>query len=146
MKPSNKFDRQLIDIYIQEVSNLISIYPMMFTVDNGGTTPKKITKAFLEGIYPLPFRQVVTDKGPETLKSAINTIYVEYDKFANYNEILALQPTTATPPSSEGKIADVAIKITSITNFFTKKFFQIANYQNIVMLKTVYNSVCCARV
>ena len=64
---------------------------MMFTVDNGGTTPKNFTKAFLEGIYPPPFRQIVTDKGLETLKSAIKAIYVEFDKFAHYNEILALQ-------------------------------------------------------
>jgi hypothetical protein len=94
MKQSNSFNRQKIDIYIQEVNNLIVKYPRMSTVDCGGTTPKNFTKAFLDGIYPLPFRRAVHDKGPETLQSAIKAIYGEFDKFAHYNhykEILALQ-------------------------------------------------------
>jgi hypothetical protein len=41
-KENEKYYRQAIDIYIQSVTNLIAKYPMMFKLDNGGTTPKTL--------------------------------------------------------------------------------------------------------
>ena len=39
---AQKFNRQAIDIYIQSVTNRITKYPMMFKLDHGGTTQKKL--------------------------------------------------------------------------------------------------------
>ncbi len=75
MKPNTKFNRQFIDVYIQEISIVISVYPMIFTTDRWGTTPKIFTNVVIEGIYPLLFRQVITNKGPESFKSACKAIY-----------------------------------------------------------------------
>jgi hypothetical protein len=46
----------------------------------------KITIVFLDGLYPVALRQAVRDRGPETLKAAVQEIYSEYFKFAHHNE------------------------------------------------------------
>ena len=105
MKPSPNYNRELIDSYVQEISNLISIHLMIFTADQGGATPKKFTEVFLEGLYPLPFRQAVSDAGPENFDSVCTSIYDQYDIF----DIVALHSVTITSSTSEGKVADAAI-------------------------------------
>ncbi len=63
MKDTDKFNRQAVDVYIQHVINLLTKYPMMFNLQNGGTTPKNFTIVFLDGLYPLALHQAVRDRG-----------------------------------------------------------------------------------
>ena len=42
MKPSTKYNRDLIDAYVEDISNLIYIHPTIYLVDQGGATQKKI--------------------------------------------------------------------------------------------------------
>ncbi len=110
MKPTTKFTRQGVDLYIQAVSKLLDQYPAMFDVDHGGTTPKLFTEVFLEGLFPLPFRNDVKDKGSESFSLALKAIYKSYKKFECYTEVLALSsPPTFVTSTYQGKIAYVAV-------------------------------------
>ena len=68
-------------------------------------SPKKFAEVYLEGLYPLTFRQAVSDTGPEDFDSVCLAIYTKYDIF----DIISLHSTTITSSNSEGKVADVAI-------------------------------------
>jgi hypothetical protein len=80
----------------------------MFDLKKGGTTQKKFTTVFIDGLFPATLRQAVRDRGPETFRSAIQAIKEEFVTFTNYNQVIALQ-SKKLPISTEGKIADVAL-------------------------------------
>ena len=118
MTVSANFDRDMIEIYIQKVSVLLTQYPTMFDTDLGGTTQKTFTKAFLEGLYPTSFRKVVLDKDAANFRAVLKAIHIEFDNFDIYMDILSLNTSSTTTSSSshEGKVADVAISISPTAN------------------------------
>jgi hypothetical protein len=87
MKETDTFNRQTADLYIQNVINLLEIQPNMFDLSHNGTTQKNFTIAFMDGIYPLTLRQAIRDRGPETIRSAIDALSEEFVKFTYYDEI-----------------------------------------------------------
>ncbi len=82
---------------------------MMFSLDYGGTTPKVLQlSSWMVSILSHFANQAVKDRGPETLKSAVQAIYGKFIKFAHYNDVLA-SSSSKLPTTTKGEIADTAI-------------------------------------
>ena len=122
METTAYFNERACDLYISHIFNLLEEYPSIFDVSDGGggIDQKFFTTSYVNGLFPIQLRSAVLAKVPKNIDDAVTYLRAQYPRFKTFNEIYKTMNPTISTTSLEGKVADVAISVSSEKSFGSK--------------------------